>query len=78
MTTFLTALIVIVVMGGLLSIPVVALRHPHSRVARAIRQAGGRYNDLYLAGHEADDGLPERAVPTGPAHDDPDGKPADR
>lgn len=73
MAAFLTALILIVVMGGLLAIPVIARARPHSRVAQAIRGAGGRYNELYLAGHEADDEAPEWAVATGPLDDDPDG-----
>ncbi len=69
MAAFLTALILIVVMGGLLAIPVIARARPHSRVAQAIRGAGERYNDLYLAGHDADDPAPEWAVPGDPPGD---------
>lgn len=72
MAALLTALILIVVMGGLLAIPIMARARPHSRLAQAIRGAGERYNDLYLAGHDADDEAPERAVATGPLDDDRD------
>lgn len=72
MAAFLTALVLIVVMGGLLAIPVIARARPRGRLAQAIRGAGGRYNELYLAGHEADDEAPDRAVAAGPPDGDPD------
>lgn len=74
MAAFLTAMILIVVMGGLLAIPIVARSRPRSRLAQAIRGAGERYNELYLAGHEADDETPEWAVAGGPLDPDPDAR----
>jgi hypothetical protein len=70
MAGFLVALVLIVVMGGVLVAPVVARSRPQGRLARAMRGIGGWHNDLYLAGHQADDEAPAWAVPGDPPDDE--------